>query len=40
MDGSTKVELSGVPETALWNLYQRATAARAPVASTTRTLSR
>lgn len=30
MDGSlTKVELTGVPETALWNLYQRACAARA-----------
>ena len=26
---STKVELTGVPETALWNLYQRASAARA-----------
>jgi O-methyltransferase involved in polyketide biosynthesis len=25
----TKVELTGVPETALWNLYQRASAARA-----------
>jgi O-methyltransferase involved in polyketide biosynthesis len=25
----TKAELSGVPETALWNLYQRASAARA-----------
>ena len=24
-----KVELAGVPETALWNLYQRASAARA-----------
>jgi O-methyltransferase involved in polyketide biosynthesis len=24
-----KVELTGVPETALWNLYQRASAARA-----------
>jgi O-methyltransferase involved in polyketide biosynthesis len=29
MDGPTKVELAGVPETALWNLYQRASAARA-----------
>lgn len=26
----TKVELSGVPETLLWNLYQRATEARRP----------
>src|SRR6202022_1293630 len=25
----TKVELTGVPETALWNLYQRVSAARA-----------
>jgi O-methyltransferase involved in polyketide biosynthesis len=29
MDAPTKVELTGVPETALWNLYQRASAARA-----------
>lgn len=29
MGGPTKVELTGVPETALWNLYQRASAARA-----------
>jgi O-methyltransferase involved in polyketide biosynthesis len=29
MDAPTKVDLTGVPETALWNLYQRASAARA-----------
>jgi O-methyltransferase involved in polyketide biosynthesis len=29
MDARAKVELTGVPETALWNLYQRASAARA-----------
>jgi O-methyltransferase involved in polyketide biosynthesis len=29
MDAPVKVELAGVPETALWNLYQRAAAARA-----------
>ncbi len=29
MDATTKAELTGVPETALWNLYQRASAARA-----------
>jgi O-methyltransferase involved in polyketide biosynthesis len=29
VDAPTKVELTGVPETALWNLYQRASAARA-----------
>jgi O-methyltransferase involved in polyketide biosynthesis len=29
MDAPAKVELTGVPETALWNLYQRASAARA-----------
>jgi O-methyltransferase involved in polyketide biosynthesis len=29
MDAPTKVELTGVPETALWNLYQRVSAARA-----------
>jgi O-methyltransferase involved in polyketide biosynthesis len=29
MDAPTKVELTGVPETALWNLYQRASAVRA-----------
>lgn len=29
MDALAKVELTGVPETALWNLYQRASAARA-----------
>jgi O-methyltransferase involved in polyketide biosynthesis len=29
MDAPTNVELTGVPETALWNLYQRASAARA-----------
>ena len=29
MDAPAKVELTGVPETALWNLYQRACAARA-----------
>ncbi|HEY6314349.1 MAG TPA: class I SAM-dependent methyltransferase [Streptosporangiaceae bacterium] len=29
MDAPVKVELTGVPETALWNLYQRASAARA-----------
>lgn len=29
MAGPVKVELDGVPETALWNLYQRASAARA-----------
>jgi O-methyltransferase involved in polyketide biosynthesis len=28
MDGAAKVDLTGVPETALWNLYQRASAAR------------
>jgi O-methyltransferase involved in polyketide biosynthesis len=28
MDAPTKVELTGVPETALWNLYQRVCAAR------------
>jgi O-methyltransferase involved in polyketide biosynthesis len=29
MDAPAKVELTGVPETSLWNLYQRASAARA-----------
>src|SRR5262249_62155937 len=29
MDAPAKVELTGVPETALWNLYQRASAGRA-----------
>jgi O-methyltransferase involved in polyketide biosynthesis len=29
MDAPTNVALTGVPETALWNLYQRASAARA-----------
>jgi hypothetical protein len=29
MEAPAKVELTGVPETALWNLYQRASAARA-----------
>ena len=29
MDAPAKVELTGVPETALWNLYQRVSAVRA-----------